>query len=43
VALEPHGEGVVTFGLEAAGPGRLAADVTIGDTAFGQQAEAVVE
>ena len=43
VALDAHGEGVVTFRLEAAGPGRLAADVTIGGTAFGQQAEAVVE
>jgi glyoxylase-like metal-dependent hydrolase (beta-lactamase superfamily II) len=43
VALGPHGEGVAVFRLEAAGAGRLAADVTIGDTAFGQQAEAVVE
>jgi glyoxylase-like metal-dependent hydrolase (beta-lactamase superfamily II) len=43
VALEPLGEGAVVFALEAAGAGRLAADVTIGGTPFGQQAEAVVE
>jgi glyoxylase-like metal-dependent hydrolase (beta-lactamase superfamily II) len=43
LALDAHGEGVVTFRLDAGGAGRVAADVTIGETAFGQQAEAVVQ
>jgi glyoxylase-like metal-dependent hydrolase (beta-lactamase superfamily II) len=41
--LEPKAEGVVTFAVVPSGPGRLAADLTIGETRFGEQAEAVVE
>jgi glyoxylase-like metal-dependent hydrolase (beta-lactamase superfamily II) len=43
VVLEPQGEGAVSVALEAAGAGRIAADVTVDGTPFGQQAEAVVE
>ena len=48
VALDAHGEGKLTFSLETVGVGpveraRVAADVTVGDVRFGQQAEAVVE
>jgi len=43
LSLDARGEGVATFRVDAAGAGRLAADVTIGGTAFGQQAEAIVE
>jgi uncharacterized protein (DUF58 family) len=43
--LEPRGEGRVTFRVTPDGaPGRvpIAADLTIGDAQFGQQAEALV-
>jgi glyoxylase-like metal-dependent hydrolase (beta-lactamase superfamily II) len=42
VELESRGEGEVTFVVDAAGPGVLAADLTVGETPFGQQAEAIV-
>ena len=42
VALAPRGEAGVTFTVDATGPGVLAADLTVGETAFGQQAEAIV-
>jgi glyoxylase-like metal-dependent hydrolase (beta-lactamase superfamily II) len=45
LALEPHGEARARFRLVPAGPpGRMpiAADLTIGDVPFGQQAEALV-
>jgi glyoxylase-like metal-dependent hydrolase (beta-lactamase superfamily II) len=44
VELEPHAEAVVAFRVTAgAGGGRIAADLMVGDTPFGQQAEALVE
>jgi glyoxylase-like metal-dependent hydrolase (beta-lactamase superfamily II) len=45
IALAPRGDAPAVFRIEAAGPARrvpVAADVTIGETAFGQQAEALV-
>jgi glyoxylase-like metal-dependent hydrolase (beta-lactamase superfamily II) len=45
LALEPRGDGRATFRVVPAGPPRrvpIAADVTIGDVQFGQQAEALV-
>jgi len=41
--LEPRGEAEVTFTVEATGRGVLAADLTVGETPFGQQAEAMLE
>jgi hypothetical protein len=43
VALEAGGEAVATFRVTAPASGVVAADITIGDTRFGQQAEALVE
>jgi glyoxylase-like metal-dependent hydrolase (beta-lactamase superfamily II) len=46
VALAPRGEAVVRFAVAAGGPARrarVAADVTVGGTPFGQQAEALVD
>jgi glyoxylase-like metal-dependent hydrolase (beta-lactamase superfamily II) len=43
VDLEPNGEAAVTFTVTSAGPRRLAAELTVGGTRFGQQAEALVE
>jgi glyoxylase-like metal-dependent hydrolase (beta-lactamase superfamily II) len=44
VELEAKGEGVVGFHLTAGARGGLvAADLTVGDSAFGQQAEALLE
>jgi hypothetical protein len=43
VELAPHGEAEVVFTVASDGPRRLAADLTVGDTKFGQQAEAIVE
>jgi len=43
VALAPHAEATVGFTVASDGPRRLAADLTIGGTKFGQQAEAIVE
>jgi glyoxylase-like metal-dependent hydrolase (beta-lactamase superfamily II) len=43
VDLAPHGEASVRFTVTSEGPRRLAADLTVGTTKFGQQAEAVVE
>ncbi len=43
VEVAPHGEAEVEFHVRASGPGRVAADVTVGGTHFGQQAEALVE
>lgn len=44
VALDPHGEAVVSFRVVAGSAGaRIAADLTVGGTRFGQQAEALVE
>ena len=44
VALEPHGEAAVSFRVVAGSAGaRIAADLTVGGTRFGQQAEALVE
>jgi glyoxylase-like metal-dependent hydrolase (beta-lactamase superfamily II) len=43
VELEARGEAVVRFSVVAAGAGRVAADLTVGDSRFGQQAEALVE
>lgn len=43
IDLDANGEGAVTFTVTSAEPRRLAADLTIGETRFGQQAEAVVE
>jgi glyoxylase-like metal-dependent hydrolase (beta-lactamase superfamily II) len=44
VELEPHGEAVVAFRVTAGSAGaRIAADLTVGETRFGQQAEALVE
>jgi glyoxylase-like metal-dependent hydrolase (beta-lactamase superfamily II) len=43
VDLDAHGESVVTFEVVAGGEsGRIAADLTVGETRFGQQAEALV-
>ncbi|HWE80717.1 MAG TPA: MBL fold metallo-hydrolase [Gaiellaceae bacterium] len=45
VALEPHGTGLARFRVTVGGPVRrvaIAADVTVGDVPFGQQAEALV-
>jgi glyoxylase-like metal-dependent hydrolase (beta-lactamase superfamily II) len=44
VELEPNGEAVVAFRVVGdAADGRIAADLTVGETRFGQQAEALVE
>jgi glyoxylase-like metal-dependent hydrolase (beta-lactamase superfamily II) len=43
VELAPHGEATVVFIVTSDGPRRLAADLTVGGTKFGQQAEAIVE
>jgi glyoxylase-like metal-dependent hydrolase (beta-lactamase superfamily II) len=43
VSLEAHGEATVRFRVGAAGAGRVAVDLTVGDVPFGQQAEALVE
>jgi glyoxylase-like metal-dependent hydrolase (beta-lactamase superfamily II) len=42
VELDAHGEGTVAFTVTSAGPRRLGADLTVGGTRFGQQAEAIV-
>ena len=43
VELDAGGQAVVTFEVEAgAASGRIAADLTVGETRFGQQAEALV-
>jgi glyoxylase-like metal-dependent hydrolase (beta-lactamase superfamily II) len=42
VALGPHGGAAVVFHVDAAGPGVVSAELTVGDTRFGQQAEAIV-
>jgi hypothetical protein len=45
LSLAPHGEETAAFTVRPAGPPRrvpVAADVTIGETLFGQQAEALV-
>ena len=42
--LEPHGEAVARFSVAAgAESGRVAADLTVGEARFGQQAEALVD
>lgn len=43
VELEPHGEAEVDFRVVATGAGLVAADLTVGEVRFGQQAEALVE
>ena len=43
IELAPHGEASVAFTVTSDGPRRLAADLTVGGTKFGQQAEAIVE
>ena len=43
VELAPHGEATATFTVTSGSPRRLAADLTVGETHFGQQAEAVIE
>jgi glyoxylase-like metal-dependent hydrolase (beta-lactamase superfamily II) len=43
VELVRHGEAEVAFRVVATEPGRVAADLTVGGTRFGQQAEALVE
>jgi len=43
VELDAHGEATVRFRVDAAGSGRVAADVTVGSRRFGQQAEALLE
>jgi len=43
VELGPRGEAEVAFTVTSEGPRRLAAELTVGGTKFGQQAEAVVE
>jgi glyoxylase-like metal-dependent hydrolase (beta-lactamase superfamily II) len=43
VELEPHAEADLEFHVVATGAGRVAADLTVGETRFGQQAEALVE
>jgi glyoxylase-like metal-dependent hydrolase (beta-lactamase superfamily II) len=43
--LAPHGEGTAAFAISTTGPARrvaVAADVTVGEARFGQQAEALV-
>jgi glyoxylase-like metal-dependent hydrolase (beta-lactamase superfamily II) len=42
VELDARGEGTVAFTVTSAGPRRLGADLTVGGTRFGQQAEAIV-
>jgi glyoxylase-like metal-dependent hydrolase (beta-lactamase superfamily II) len=42
LALGPRGEAEAVFVVAAAAPGVLAAELTVGETAFGQQAEAIV-
>jgi hypothetical protein len=43
VDVDAHGESIVTFEVVAgAESGRIAADLTVGETPFGQQAEALV-
>ena len=42
VELDARGEAEVAFDVLATGPGRVAADLTVGETRFGQQAEALV-
>ncbi len=41
--LDPHAEAAVTFTVTSDGSRRLCADLTVGGTKFGAQAEAVVE
>jgi glyoxylase-like metal-dependent hydrolase (beta-lactamase superfamily II) len=43
VALPAHGEAAVVFRVDAPAGGRIAAELTVGETRFGQQAEAIVE
>jgi glyoxylase-like metal-dependent hydrolase (beta-lactamase superfamily II) len=43
VELGPHAEATVTFTVTSDGPRRIAADLTVGGTRFGQQAEAIIE
>ena len=43
VELGPHGDAEVEFRVVATGAGRVAADLTVGEARFGQQAEALVE
>jgi glyoxylase-like metal-dependent hydrolase (beta-lactamase superfamily II) len=43
VELDAHGEATVRFRVESRGSGRVAADLTVGGTRFGEQAEAVFE
>jgi glyoxylase-like metal-dependent hydrolase (beta-lactamase superfamily II) len=43
VELGPHAEATVAFTVTSDGPRRIAADLTVGETRFGQQAEAIVE
>jgi glyoxylase-like metal-dependent hydrolase (beta-lactamase superfamily II) len=42
IELGPHGEGALTFVVTSDAPRRIAADLTVGGTRFGQQAEALV-
>jgi glyoxylase-like metal-dependent hydrolase (beta-lactamase superfamily II) len=43
VELEPRGAASLAFRVAATGAGRIAAELTVGDARFGQQAEAIVE
>jgi glyoxylase-like metal-dependent hydrolase (beta-lactamase superfamily II) len=43
VELDAHGEATLTFTVTSDSPRTIAADLTIGETAFGLQAEAVIE
>ena len=43
VELAPHGRGDVVFCVHATEAGRVSADLTVGETRYGQQAEALVE
>jgi glyoxylase-like metal-dependent hydrolase (beta-lactamase superfamily II) len=43
VSLDAHGEAVLAFHVEAAGTGRVGAELTVGETRFGLQAEGLVE
>ena len=43
IELGPHEEAAVTITVTSERPRRLAVDLTVGDTKFGQQAEAIVE
>jgi glyoxylase-like metal-dependent hydrolase (beta-lactamase superfamily II) len=43
VELEAHGQASLSFTVTSEGPRRLAAELTVGTTRFGQQAEALVE